>query len=582
MSAHCWRLRLRSLSLIKNSKGPEFVIQIISQRRCRNSGGRSKRLGGLLFGAAGVLAGAGQLGARATELPALQAAPIEYVRICDAYGAGFFFIPGTDTCLRVGGLVLGEIRAHDPLFSIAGPLFYGNGVPHFGGGFVPLPAMYLNARSRDAVAFSALGRVELDARTQSPWGAIRTFARVDAFYGSGASAQLGGLGQVVNTFNTTAGSTAPRETTIVNKAFIQFAGLTAGRAQSMFDFYADAYNYESLRGSNATVALLSYTATFGDGFSATLSFEDQPSRRAAIGSTIATTNFTAAGVPIPINVGGVSATSFQAQPAGARVPEIVGNIRLDQDWGAVQVSAAAHQLRASLFGAPALGTPPVTPAPVAGVAFTPAYAFPALVSNSYGFAMQGGVELNLDYLSPGDKLWLQAAYEKGAFGYVAGNNLAFAYGSVGQNRYMGDAFVPEPYIAGWNPQVNSDCVFTASGACEQQWGWDITGAYKHYWLPILSSAIYGSYLEVHYPTDALAGLGGGVGVSNLKEARIGTNLVWTPLRGFDVGAEFMYVHLNQTRPAGLAPDATLTANGLPAFQPNTNVYEGRLRVQRAF
>jgi len=167
---------------------------------------------------------------------------------------------------------------------------------------------------------------------------------------------------------------------------------------------------------------------------------------------------------------------------------------------------------------------------------------------------------------------LQAAYEKGAFGYIAGNNFANGYGSVSQNRFPGAGFVSEPYIAGWNPQINSDCVFTGSGACEQQWGWDITGAYKHYWFPILSSAVYGSYLEVHYPANALNGFGGAVGVSNLKETRIGTNLVWTPLKGFDIGAEFIYVHLNQTRPAGLAPDfgpASLTATGLPAFQPNT-------------
>ncbi|MGH6851454.1 MAG: porin, partial [Methylocella sp.] len=166
--------------------------------------------------------------------------------------------------------------------------------------------------------------------------------------------------------------------------------------------------------------------------------------------------------------------------------------------------------------------------------------------------------------------------------YIAGNNRAFGYGSVNQNRFPGSGITPIDYVGGWNPQINSDCVFTGSGACEQQSGWDITGAYKHYWLPILSSAIYGSYLEVHYPADALAGFGGAVGVSNLKEARIGTNLVWTPLKGFDIGAEFMYVHLNQTRPAGLAPDSTLTAAGLPAFQPNNNQYEGRLRIQRAF
>src|SRR6195256_4703304 len=207
---------------------------------------------GLLLAAA--LAGVVPMaGARAADLPARQAAPIEYVRICDAYGAGFFYIPGTDTCLRVGGLALTELRGFDPSFSIVGPLFYGNGAQHLGAGFVPLPSEYSNARSRDATDFAALGLVELDSRTQSPWGtSLRSFIRVDAFYGSYGSAALGSLGQQLNTFNTTAGSSASRVTTVFNKAFIQFAGLTAGQAQSMFDFYADAYN---LRGSNATVAL---------------------------------------------------------------------------------------------------------------------------------------------------------------------------------------------------------------------------------------------------------------------------------------------------------------------------------------
>ena len=182
-----------------------------------------------------------------------------------------------------------------------------------------MPSQYSNARSRDATDFAALGRVELDARTQSPLGTLRSFIRVDSFYGSNGSAALGSLGSQAATFNTMAGTSASRETTIVSRAFIQFAGLTAGRAQSMFDFYADAINFKSLRGSNALVSLLAYTATFGNGFSGTLSFEDQPDRRAAIGSTIASK--TAA----PINIGGVSATSFQAQPAGSRVPEIVAN-----------------------------------------------------------------------------------------------------------------------------------------------------------------------------------------------------------------------------------------------------------------
>src|ERR1700731_2516975 len=138
-----------------------------------------KLLQGLLLASAALAGLVPVAGARAADLPARQAAPIEYVRICDAYGAGFFYIPGTDTCLRVGGLVLGEIRGFDPSFNIAGPGFYGNGGPIPAGGFVPGPSQFSNARSRDAIQYDVLGRAELDARTQSPWGTLRTFARID-------------------------------------------------------------------------------------------------------------------------------------------------------------------------------------------------------------------------------------------------------------------------------------------------------------------------------------------------------------------------------------------------------------------
>ena len=59
----------------------------------------------LLGSAAGIAAVAG---AQAADLPSRKAAPVEYVRVCSAYGAGFFYIPGTDTCLRVGGRVRAE------------------------------------------------------------------------------------------------------------------------------------------------------------------------------------------------------------------------------------------------------------------------------------------------------------------------------------------------------------------------------------------------------------------------------------------------------------------------------------------
>ena len=61
-----------------------------------------------------------------------------------------------------------------------------------------------------------------------------------------------------------------------DKAFIQFAGLTAGRASSFFDFYAHDFEiYGATAGSDvASTNLLAYTATFGNGLSATVSAED--------------------------------------------------------------------------------------------------------------------------------------------------------------------------------------------------------------------------------------------------------------------------------------------------------------------
>src|SRR5258708_31460875 len=53
----------------------------------------------ILGSAAGILA---MSGAQAADLP-VKAKAVEYVRICSLYGAGFWYIPGTDTCMKIGG-----------------------------------------------------------------------------------------------------------------------------------------------------------------------------------------------------------------------------------------------------------------------------------------------------------------------------------------------------------------------------------------------------------------------------------------------------------------------------------------------
>ena len=63
----------------------------------------------LLGSAAGLVAVAG---AQAADLP-VKAKPVEYVKICSIYGAGFFYIPGTDTCIKIGGWIRAEYALPD-------------------------------------------------------------------------------------------------------------------------------------------------------------------------------------------------------------------------------------------------------------------------------------------------------------------------------------------------------------------------------------------------------------------------------------------------------------------------------------
>ena len=61
----------------------------------------------LLLGSAAALAVASGASA-ADAIVAASPEPLEYVRICDAYGAGYFYIPGSETCLKIGGRVRTE------------------------------------------------------------------------------------------------------------------------------------------------------------------------------------------------------------------------------------------------------------------------------------------------------------------------------------------------------------------------------------------------------------------------------------------------------------------------------------------
>ena len=108
----------------------------------------------ILGSAAGLVAISG---AQAADLP-VKAKAVEYVRICSLYGAGFFYIPGTDTCIKLGGYLRAETAFNST---------------HYSGAY----SGQLGAHNRLSNYYSMRSRQNLtvDTRTATEYGVVRTF-----------------------------------------------------------------------------------------------------------------------------------------------------------------------------------------------------------------------------------------------------------------------------------------------------------------------------------------------------------------------------------------------------------------------
>jgi hypothetical protein len=143
----------------------------------------------LLIGSAAALASAtGAYSADAVMAP--EPEPVEYVRVCDAYGSGFFYIPGTETCLQISGYVWYQIATSS--WRSGGDTYAYQGQSHpFGNG--------------EGWEKNVEARVNFDARSETEWGTLRSYIRLYAswtpvgLYNDGSVAvdqaiiELGGL-----------------------------------------------------------------------------------------------------------------------------------------------------------------------------------------------------------------------------------------------------------------------------------------------------------------------------------------------------------------------------------------------------
>ncbi|MDB5509177.1 MAG: hypothetical protein JWL93_1646, partial [Hyphomicrobiales bacterium] len=204
----------------------------------------------LLLGSAAALVATA--GASAADLPSRKAAPVAYVKVCDAYGAGFFYIPGTDTCVKVGG----RVRA-DYAFSATQNIFSPTTAPTFNG-TTGVRTNFLGTSSDavNAYGWEARGRVDLDARTPTAWGTVQTVLALRLARTTGVLAEAGP--------SLSASGASPT----LEAAYIRFAGFTFGAARDNFSFMPSTFYGAGHWSSFANGAKqLAYTAVLGGGLS---------------------------------------------------------------------------------------------------------------------------------------------------------------------------------------------------------------------------------------------------------------------------------------------------------------------------
>src|SRR3979411_3525824 len=98
-----------------------------------------------LLGSAAAIVGAS--GPQPADLP-VKAKPVEYVRVCSLYGAGFWYVPGTDTCLKVGSYV----RVQTEFDANGGGIPMGFGAQQTAGRFTRTDTNELAFRTRPALS----------------------------------------------------------------------------------------------------------------------------------------------------------------------------------------------------------------------------------------------------------------------------------------------------------------------------------------------------------------------------------------------------------------------------------------------
>jgi hypothetical protein len=236
----------------------------------------------LLLGSAAALIAVS--GARAADAVVVaEPEPAEYVKICDVYGAGYFYIPGTETCLRIGGYLRYDIGVGD-----SGTLDGVNNVPD-----------HMNGDRHDTYYKNMRFALRTYTGQETELGTLKTFTETRFQFGNKSGDYTGGATdwQAVN------------KAVTLNFAWIQLGGLRVGKDETTYDSFIgyagnviqDTIIPYGIKDTN----LISYYFDAGSGFSGVVSLEEGT------------------------DASGISDT------IDSYVPHVVGGLKYKGDWGAI-------------------------------------------------------------------------------------------------------------------------------------------------------------------------------------------------------------------------------------------------------
>ncbi|SDS06381.1 porin [Bradyrhizobium canariense] len=516
-------------------------------------------------------------GAQAADLP-VKAKAVEYVRVCSLYGAGFYYIPGTDTCIKIGGYLRID--------------------SDFNAGVYDQPAWSSDLGNGDRYrnAFSERSRFALtvDTRTASEYGVVRTFAQGDFQFDTlgGSTSNPTALSSNLGNNTSSILGTPGGGYVAVEYVFIQFAGFTFGKSSSAYSTPWNGYpgnNSSFLIGGNDTVTgvnNIQYTAQFGNGVSASIGLDDPSAFNRTSVYNLST------GASAGLLPGGIGATGTGSNAyGGVNMPDVVANIKVDQAWGLFQLSGALHEVDASYNTLAGSG---LTPADA--VASTTASMLSGHPDTKYGGSVMAALQIKNIPTGPGDDIKFDATWAKGdtknvistsasspsfaMFGGVPGqlgSSGTMAFGATTDGVYL-------PTSAGGDGSIH---LTTAYG---------VRGAFNHNWDPYWSSSLFGGMGWVQYDGTAKAEYcaaffasnptaGGGVHCDpNFSMSELGFITRWTPVKNLTFSAETIWAHLNTsfsgTTTAAFSPGAPLQT-GAYTFKSQDTV-SLNFRVQRNF